>query len=60
MYGYVTKFSIDATDNCCNNPSKFKKGELQQAINDAKAHYQNGNASKDWYNYVVRRLSAYL
>lgn len=60
MYGYTNKISIDVIDNMCDDPSKYDKQDLQRAINDAKVHYEYGNASKAWYDSVVRILSSYL
>lgn len=59
MYGYTVKYSIDVIDEFCNNPEKYKNC-LKGAINDAKTHYQFGNASKAWYDSVVRILSEYI
>lgn len=60
MSGYTVSTSIDLIDEYCNNPSKYKKWQLQTAINDAKIHYQYGNVSKAWYDSVVRILSSYI
>lgn len=60
MYGYTTKMSIDLIDEICNNPSNYPRSMLQQALNDAKVHYNYGNASKSWYDSVRRILNSYL
>lgn len=60
MYGYTTKMSIDLIDEICNNPSNYPRSMLQQALNDAKVHYNYGNASKSWYDSVIRILNSYL
>lgn len=60
MNGYTVTNSIDLINEYCNNPSDYQKWQLQTAINDAKIHYEYGNASKDWYDYVVRTLSPYV
>ena len=52
--------SIDLIDEFCENPSQYKPWQLREAINDARTHYKNGNASKDWYDSVVRILSNYV
>ena len=60
MNGYTVSNSIDLINEYCNNPEAYPKWQLQQAINDARVHYDFGIASKDWYDYVVQRLSQYL
>lgn len=60
MYGYTVKFSIASIDECCDEPTNYDKQDLQRAINDAYVHYEYGNASKAWYDSVVRILSSYL
>lgn len=60
MYGYTTKMSIDLIDEICDSPSDYKKDMIQQALNDAKVHYEYGNASKAWYDSVCRTLNCYL
>ncbi len=57
--GYTVTNSIDMINNYCNNPSLYKSWQIREAIHDAKIHYENGNASRDWYDYVVRTLSPY-
>ena len=59
-YGYTVKNSIDLIDEYCDNPSRYKSWQLREAINDAKIHYEYGNASKEWYESVVRILSPYV
>ena len=59
MSGYTVQYSIDVIDEICNDPERYKNS-IQGAINDAKVHYEFGNKSKDWYDYVVRTLSRYL
>lgn len=59
MSGYTVTNSIDLIDEYCNNPSNYKSWQLREAINDAYKHYTYGNASKAWYDYVVRTLSPY-
>ncbi len=59
MSGYTVTNSIDMIDNYCIEPSMYQSWQLREAINDAKTHYENGNASKDWYDYVVSKLSPY-
>lgn len=58
-YGYTVYNSIDTIDEMCNNPKKYSSSMLQGAINDAKVHYEYGNASRTWYESVVRILSQY-
>ena len=60
MSGYTVSMSIDLIDEFCENPSQYKPWQLREAINDARTHYKNGNASKDWYDSVVRILSNYV
>lgn len=60
MSGYTVKMSIDLIDEICDNPSKYPKHMYQQALNDAEVHYKYGNASKQWYDSVVRILQEYL
>ena len=60
MSGYTTKMSIDLIDEICNAPSSYSRDMLQQALNDAKIHYNFGNASKDWYDSVCRIINSYL
>lgn len=60
MAGYVVTNSIDQIDEYCNNPSEYQTWQLKEAINDAKVHYEYGNATKDWYEYVVKVLSRYI
>ncbi len=59
MSGYTVTHSIDVIDEYCNDPSHYKSWQLREAINDARTHYEYGNASKNWYDYVVSRLSPY-
>ena len=59
-YGYTVKNSIDLIDEYCDNPSRYKSWQLQEAIHDAKIHYEYGNTSKEWYDSVVRILSPYV
>ena len=44
MSGYTVTNSIDMINEYCDNPSKYKKWQLREAINDAKIHYEYGNA----------------
>lgn len=60
MSGYTVTNSIDLINEYCNNPSQYKAWQLKEAINDAEIHYKHGNASKAWYESVVRILSAYI
>ncbi len=60
MSGYIVANSISLIDEFCNNPSRIPKWRLTEAINDARTHYEHGNASRDWYESVVRILSKYL
>lgn len=59
MSGYTTTNSIDLINEYCRNPLKYKSWQLREAINDAYTHYSHGNASKNWYDYVVSTLSPY-
>lgn len=59
MAGYTVTNSIDMIDEYCDNPSKYKAWQLREAINDAKIHYEYGNASRNWYDYVVSKLKPY-
>lgn len=58
-YGYTVTNSIDMIDTYCSNPSKYKMWQIREAIHDAKTHYENGNVSKAWYDYVVSILTPY-
>lgn len=60
MMGYTVKYSIAVIDEYCENPAKYNSDVFQGAINDARVHYEYGNASKEWYDSVVRILSAYI
>ncbi len=60
MSGYTVKMSIDLIDTICDNPSKYSKSMIQQAINDAEVHYNYGNKSQQWYDSVIRILKEYL
>jgi hypothetical protein len=60
MPGYTVTNSIDLINEYCNNPSKYKSWQLREAIQDAEVHYKYGNATKTWYDYVVRTLSPYV
>lgn len=59
MSGYTVTNSIDMIDEYCNEPTRYKTWQLQEAINDAHTHYVNGCVSKAWYDSVVRILSSY-
>lgn len=59
MSGYTTTNSIDLINEYCDNPSHYSSWQLKEAINDARIHYEYGNASKEWYEYVLRTLSSY-
>ena len=59
MSGYTVTNSIDLIDEYCRNPSKYQSWQLREAIHDAEQHYKYGNASKSWYDRVVRTLSPY-
>ena len=58
MAGYGVRMTIDMIDEICNNPAKYDYQDKRRAMNDAEQHYLNGNASKAWYESVVRILSA--
>ena len=60
MNGYTVRFSADTIDEICDNISKYARGDLMQAINDARVHCKNGTKSKAWYEYVKERLSKYV
>ena len=60
MSGYTVTHSIDMINLFCDDPTEFKQWQLCEAMNDAKVHYEHGNASKEWYEYVIRRLSPYV
>lgn len=59
MSGYNVTNSIDLIDKYCENPSHYKNWQLREAIKDAETHYKYGNASRAWYESVVRILSQY-
>lgn len=59
MSGYTVSNSIDLIDEYCNDPSHYEAWQLRTAINDARTHYEHGNASKSWYDSVVRILTPY-
>lgn len=58
--GYTVTNSIELIDEYCENPTAYKRWQLKEAINDARTHYENGNASKAWYDYVVDRLTRFI
>ena len=60
LSGYTVTFSIDMIDEITDNPDKYKTWQLREAINDARTHYEYGNASKDWYQSVLLILSSYV
>ncbi len=60
MPGYTVTHSIDIINEYCNNPKLYKTWQLKGAINDAWTHYQYGNVSEVWYNFVVEKLSQYI
>ena len=60
MSGYTVTNSIDQIDEYCNHPTYYKTWQLKEAINDAKVHYEFGNATRYWYDTVVRILSSYI
>ena len=60
MAGYVVTNTISQIDEYCENPSGYKGWQLREAIQDAEVHYKHGNASKNWYEFVVRVLSRYV
>lgn len=60
MNGYTTKMSIGLIDEICENPPAYSRGMIQQALNDARTHYKYGNATRAWYDTVVRILSSYI
>ncbi|MCC8128731.1 MAG: hypothetical protein LIO51_02180 [Clostridiales bacterium] len=59
MSGYTVTFSISAIDEFCDNPTEYKTWQIREALNDARVHYEYGNASKNWYDYVVMKLTPY-
>lgn len=59
MSAYVVSNSIDVINAYCDEPYNYKSWQLREAINDAKVHYEHGNATKTWYEYVVNTLSPY-
>ena len=59
MSGYTVTNSISQIEEYCDAPSHFKKWQLNEAINDARTHYEHGNVSKEWYDSIVRILSQY-
>ena len=59
MSGYTVTFSIDMIDELCDNPSQYKTWQIREAVNDAMVHYEYGNASHQWYEYVVMKLKPY-
>lgn len=60
MSGYTVTNSIDLIDKYCENPTAYKTWQLKEAIKDARTHYEHGNASRTWYDYVVDRLSRFV
>ncbi|MBQ6430858.1 MAG: hypothetical protein IJJ99_03150 [Oscillospiraceae bacterium] len=60
MSGYTVTFSIDMIDEITDHPGNYKTWQLREAMNDARTHYENGNASKAWYQSVVRILNSYI
>lgn len=60
MSGYTVTNSIDLIDEYCSNPSRYQTWQLEEAVNDAYIHYKHGNASRSWYDRVVRILSPYI
>ena len=59
MSGYTVTNSIDLINEYCNNPTRYQSWQLREAIKDARTHYENGNASRDWYESVLRILTPY-
>ena len=59
-YGYTVTNSIAMIDAYCENPTLYKTWQLKEAINDAWTHYEYGNATKNWSDYVVGKLSQYV
>lgn len=57
MSGYTVKFSVDTINEMCDNPGKYGRGELVEAMNSAYIHYTEGNKSRQWYEYVVSKLT---
>ena len=39
--GHTAANSVDLIDEYCNNPSKYERWQLREAINDAKIHYES-------------------
>ncbi len=58
--GYTVTNSIDMINEYCNHPDNYKEWQLKEAINDAYIHYTQGNASRSWYDSVVRILTSYI
>lgn len=57
---YFPRTSKDVIDEIVNDPEHYSPQLFQGIINDAELHYKNNDASKEWYEFVVRRLSPYL
>lgn len=60
MTGYSPTHSISQIDAYCDNPSAYQTWQLREAVNDARTHYEHGNVSRSWYDYVVRILTPYI
>ena len=58
--GYTVKYSIDVINDICNEPEHYKALDFIAVMNDAKVHYEYGNASRAWYDSVCRVLSDYI
>lgn len=59
-YGYTVSCSIDLINDMTDYPERYQEWQLRTAINDAKVHYEYGNASRQWYEYVVDTLKRHL
>jgi len=53
-------YSLPSPNQFVPNQRFYMTWQLKAALNDARVHYENGNASKLWYEHVVRVLSPYI
>lgn len=60
MSGYTVTFSVAMINEITNPPRDYKIWQLREAMNDARTHYEYGNASETWYQNVVRILGSYV
>ncbi len=59
--GYTVPYTRDFIDEMCNNPKGYRSDMYIGAINSALVIYKySPYISKDWIEYVIRRLEPYI